>query len=151
MHRASKNAIRGQSSSGAPPFPPTSWLVYSRLILTSYVIFFSHNRSIVHISISQDQIFSPTGGAEPPGSGFGKPDWFNRESEKTVEFKIQTKTRNSNSSHRYTGRYRSGSTGNRLLNTKNRISGEFDVFSNLNLTNLKREENFLKILQVHRI
>jgi hypothetical protein len=51
---------------------------------------------------------------------------------KPVEFKIQTKTRSSNGSHQYTGwtdQYTGPRTGRW---TKNRISGKFDTFSNLN-------------------
>jgi hypothetical protein len=40
-----------------------------------------------------------------------------------------------------------GSTGSRSFNQRNRISGEFDVFSNLNEKLKKIKENFLKILQ----
>jgi hypothetical protein len=35
------------------------------------------------------RFFFQTGGAEPPASGYGKPDRFNRERKKSVEFKIQ--------------------------------------------------------------
>jgi hypothetical protein len=75
----------------------------------------------------------PTGRTEPAGSDTGLPVRFGRKPDK---FEFQTKFLSASGSNRYTDRFHRYTGPVRPVpgrsNKKNRITGEFDVFSNLN-------------------
>jgi hypothetical protein len=73
-------------------------------------------------------IFSPTGGGEPPGSGSGKPDRFNWEPENRLNSKSEQKHAVQTVPTGIPVRF----DWEPVVEQKNRITGELDVFSNLN-------------------